>query len=602
MGDTPMAEESEEPGTVGCAGSDGKHVECHCEHVSFLIGKYPKMGMDAIVQHLDRLDNQKDGLEDDIAGILDDQSEAEKNMAELRAEQDRYREKLEMALQKQQRVVDSLLHLVEDMSGRLKRLEELQPLASGPELPATPATAELVERVKTLRSAMEKPMGGPAEAPYAPPRVDLGALPFVPMFSESIMLGEHTAPAGSMREEHATTDLRSLTVQMSHAAQDPPTTTTAHAVYAEEEIQTMQGRTMGRADGHGRGHPGGNLWVKDPTTGIWIASGAGPSRIPNRMASGPTGTHSMEERDVRGVYSHPSATGGIRLGGVVAADVGDAIRINDLRGIKIPYYDGNPSNVDDFILDTEDFAEEVVGEMKGAPRDKWVCRTFPHRLAQYLKEELRDQIREGLIQTEQACLQWREDEERVDAPNQKLEDLWSILLPLERGELRVREWNRYIRKYRRSLKLVQDWNESSEIRHLLKDVLPGHWKKRVGDEEKKRAKKRVAIRIMASEDTHARIMEFFQRDLGEPSPMLGLKNAVYVEVFGDTMGQRVTRLNNAEWRRGEPLRMQVIFARMSLDEIVKYITVELKLNAKNEAHVQDRQGHGHRGHREDRQH
>ena len=80
--------------------------------------------------------------------------------------------------------------------------------------------------------------------------------------------------------------------------------------------------------------------------------------------------------------------------------------------------------------------------MKGAPRDKWVCRTFPHRLAQDLKEELRDQIREGLIQTEQACLQWLEDEERVDAPNQKLEDLWSIPLLLERGELRVREWNR----------------------------------------------------------------------------------------------------------------------------------------------------------------
>ena len=39
MGDTPMAEESEAPGTVGCAGSGGKHVECHCEHVSFLIGK-----------------------------------------------------------------------------------------------------------------------------------------------------------------------------------------------------------------------------------------------------------------------------------------------------------------------------------------------------------------------------------------------------------------------------------------------------------------------------------------------------------------------------------------------------------------------------------
>ena len=86
---------------------------------------------------------------------------------------------------------------------------------------------------------MEKPMGGPAEAPYVPRRVDLGALPFVPMFSEAIMLREHTAPAGSMREEHATTDLRSLTVQMSHAAQDPPTAMTAHAVYVEEEIQTI---------------------------------------------------------------------------------------------------------------------------------------------------------------------------------------------------------------------------------------------------------------------------------------------------------------------------------------------------------------------------
>ena len=587
---------------MGCARSGGKHVECHCEHVSFLIGKYPKMGMDAIMQHLDRLDNAKDGLEEDVGGILDDQSAAERDMAELRAEQDRYRENLELALQKQQRVVDSLLHLVKDMSGRLRRLEELQPLASGPELPAKPAAAELVERVKTLRSATDKPMGGPAGAPYAPPRVDPGALPFVPMFSESTMLREHTAPARSMREGHATTDLRSLTVQMSHAAQDPPTTTTAHAVYAEEEIQsqTMQGRTMGSADRHGRGHPGGNLWVKDPNTGIWTAGGASPSRIPNSMGSGPTGPHSMEERDVRGVYSHPPATGGIRLGGVVAADVGDAIRIDDLRGIKIPYYDGNPSNLDDFILDWEDFAEEVVGEMKGAPRDKWVCPTFPHRLAQDLKEELRDQIREGVIQTEQACLQWLEDEERVDAPNQKLEDLWSIPLPLERGELRVREWNRYIHKYRRSLKLVEDWNEASEIRQVLKDVLPGHWKRRVEDEEKKRAKKRVAVRIMASQDTHAGKMEFFRRNLCEPSRMLGLKNAVYVEVFGDTMGQRLMRLNNVEWRRGELLRMQVIFARMSLDEIVKYITVELKLNAKNEPHVQDRQGQGHRGHREDR--
>ena len=161
IGDTPMGDESEAPGTAGCAGSVGRHAECHCKHVSFLMGKYPKIGMDAIVHRLDRLDNAKDGLEEDVTGILDDQSAAERDMAELRAERDRYRENLELALQKQQRVVDSLLHLVEDISGRLKMLEERQPRTSGLELQAKPAAAELVERVKTLRSSMEKTHGRP---------------------------------------------------------------------------------------------------------------------------------------------------------------------------------------------------------------------------------------------------------------------------------------------------------------------------------------------------------------------------------------------------------------------------------------------------------
>ena len=49
---------------------------------------------------------------------------------------------------------------------------------------------------------------------------------------------------------------------------------------------------------------------------------------------------------------------------VIASDVGDAVRLEDLRGVKIPYYDANPANLDDFILDWEEFAEEVVGEMQ----------------------------------------------------------------------------------------------------------------------------------------------------------------------------------------------------------------------------------------------
>ena len=105
-----------------------------------------------------------------------------------------------------------------------------------------------------------------------------------------------------------------------------------------------------------------------------------------------------------------------------------------------------------------------------------------------------------MISTEEQCLDWLEQEERVDAPNQTLDDPWSIPLNVERGELRLRDWRRYRRKYRWLLKQVEDWSESSEIRHLLRDVLPLYSKKRVEDEEKKQAKKRLAVRIMSPED------------------------------------------------------------------------------------------------------
>ena len=147
-----------------------------------------------------------------------------------------------------------------------------------------------------------------------------------------------------------------------------------------------------------------------------------------------------EDMKIRGVYCHSpgkGSSGGIHLGGVIASDVGGAVRLEDLWAVRSSYYDANPANLDDFILDWEDFAEEVVGDMRFGLRDKWACRTFPHSLASELKGDLRDQIREKRISTEEQCLNWLEQEERVDAPNQTLNDLWSIPLNLERGELRL---------------------------------------------------------------------------------------------------------------------------------------------------------------------
>ena len=84
----------------------------------------------------------------------------------------------------------------------------------------------------------------------------------------------------------------------------------------------------------------------------------------------------------------------------------------------------------------------------------------------------------------------------------------------------MRDWRRYPRKYRQLLKQVEVWSESGGVCHLLRDVLPAYWKKRVEDEEKKRAKKRMAVRIMSPEEQHRGIMEYFRRKLGAPERMI----------------------------------------------------------------------------------
>ena len=131
---------------------------------------------------------------------------------------------------------------------------------------------------------------------------------------------------------------------------------------------------------------------------------------------------------------------------------------------------------------------------------------------------------------------------------------------------------------------MEDWSESSEIHHLLRDVIPSYCKKRAAEAERKRAKKPLAVRIMSPEDEHPRILEYFHRNVGEPDLMIPMKILVCVEVFGDTAGGCLLRLNNVEWRLGEKLTMLMIPARMSLDSIVPYVSVDFKLNSKKEWH------------------
>ena len=479
------------------------------------MGSYPRVGKDALIQKLNKLD-------DTTSRILGDQAIFDNDLKTIRSHPEDYEAKLERMLVQQQRVVDNMIKYLETTENRMREFEKRGGFPGpvpgpGPDLPRDPAPESPLRRVTTSRTAAEgvAHMEGPMVlAPYGPPRVDPSLLRHIPLFSASVMLGGKTLEKGSGIGPPKQ-DAREETVEINMSRPPAAATFDARAAYAacvDEEVSTSAARRDGSSGG------AEDPWVMDPWSAIWTMGGPGLGEAEPRP---------REDMKIRGVYSHSpgnGSSGGIRLGGVIASDVGDAVRLEDLRGVKIPYYDANPPNLD----------EEVVGEMRHDSLDKWACRTIQHRLTSEPKADLRDSIRENRISTEEQCLDWLEQEEGVDAPMQKLDNLWSIPLNLECGELRLRDWRRYLRKYRRLLKQVEDLSESSNIRQLLRDVLPSYWKKRVEDEEKKRAKKRLAVRIMSPQDQHPRFMEYFRRNLGEPDRMISMKNSVYVEVFGDT--------------------------------------------------------------------
>ena len=215
------------------------------------------------------------------------------------------------------------------------------------------------------------------------------------------MLGEKTPEKGSGLGT-PNRDAREETVEIDMSVPPAAATFDATAAYAAR-VDGEASRPAARRDGSSGGAE--DSWVMDRRSGI--STMGGPS-------VGEPVPRPCEDTEIRGAYSQSpgnGSLGGIHLGGVIASDVGDAVRREDIRGVQIPYNNTHPANVGDFILDWEHFAEEVVDQMRQDACDKWACRTFPHRLASELKADLRDQIREKRISTEEQCLDWLEQEE-----------------------------------------------------------------------------------------------------------------------------------------------------------------------------------------------
>ena len=88
-------------------GETAREDYCHCQHVHLLIGSYPRLGKDALIKRIDKLD-------DTTAQILEDQAILDNNLKTIGLHREDYEAKLERMLTQQQGLVDKTDQALED--------------------------------------------------------------------------------------------------------------------------------------------------------------------------------------------------------------------------------------------------------------------------------------------------------------------------------------------------------------------------------------------------------------------------------------------------------------------------------------------------------
>ena len=348
----------------------------------------------------------------------------------------KYQGEVTRLVQHQQEMIDGLM---EAMDGIEKKLVEVEGRGM-----RRPSWTPRQEPEHELERERDRPM----ELPYEAPKVDPRELPYIPRFSMNTMLGNQSPEKGSGSGSPS----RSKTIVIEEEPRAMPQASGASLVpmggenpsegqpgpwrmmleqayqervnEAQAAHSARRAQTMPTGADLGDGNDGNR--VLNPTTGIWSIGGNSQAQKSARVSSAfvRRAVTALESStaptvDICGIYgnAHGSATSGIRLGGVGAADAGEAVRIEDVRGVRVPFYNGTPETLEHFLLDWEDFADEVMGSASEAQRDSWAPRTFPHRLHADLKADLRDKIRSGHVRGEVECVDSLDDEESVDAPN-----------------------------------------------------------------------------------------------------------------------------------------------------------------------------------------
>ena len=155
----------------------------------------------------------------------------------------------------------------------------------------------------------------------------------------------------------------------------------------------------------------------------------------------------------------------------MVSEAADAAVWEDLKDIKPLMYDGNPLNLNRFLVKLDDWGVTVTEDMDPADAERYVFKRFRYRVPEVLQELYFVATKGGKIKTLKEAKKWLNKQEQLKAVQVAAKRWKSIKLQHDGREIRLRDWRDFRGQYTLFRRNVEDWKGSDEQARLL-SMLP----------------------------------------------------------------------------------------------------------------------------------
>ena len=260
-------------------------------------------------------------------------------------------------------------------------------------------------------------------------------------------------------------------------------------------------------------------------------------------------------------------------------------------------------NAPTFDLQPEKFAETermwdswIFYQLMGCPdalvdrakRDLPMQRCIPS-----LREFLKLMHSERPTLTFSEALHFVEDSVFVDRPGVPKKDFFSYNLQLRHNEpLTYSTWASYIAKYKRLRARVEDFDDQSEMEHLLAQ-LPPFYARKIAEAEAADGRVRPVVKVTCHDPVSVGqqiVQQMVRHSLGKPLKMVAKRNCVLIHCGSVDQAAYAKKFHRVAHPTGghAPIKVQQLVGRWSADRMIAWVTSKLQDEAKRGVHSADR--------------